>query len=318
MNNEEPEKEVIDAEMAAKDNPSDSDHQVNLGMAYFHDGRFDEAMAAFERAIELNPTSEQAYNGIGRIRYHTGPPEKAIEAYQRAIDLNRHYIDAYYGLGILYLAQLGDFEAGLKTFQYGLEQNPDNAFLITSLGNTYARMGRFDEAIACLQQAVQIEPDNSYAFGWLSIVYLHLKRYDNVISSCQREIEIGDAHDARRLLGYAYDMLGRHDEAIVQLERSVELEPRDYEARGALAKVYRTVGRQQDAQEQYTCARERASEDDEYGQACFAAVSGNVDEALPLLEVALNKGQVQRGWVRIDPEFIFISDDPRFKALIQD
>ena len=50
--------------------------------------------------------------------------------------------------------------------------------------------------------------------------------------------------------------------------------------------------------------------------ACFAAVSGETEEALALLEVALAKGQLQRGWARIDPEFAFIGDDPRFQRLI--
>ena len=61
-----------------------------------------------------------------------------------------------------------------------------------------------------------------------------------------------------------------------------------------------------------------AGRDDEYGQACFEAVSGNLEQALTLLEVALTKGQVQPGWARIDPEFAFMNDDPRFKALIED
>ena len=59
-----------------------------------------------------------------------------------------------------------------------------------------------------------------------------------------------------------------------------------------------------------------ASRDNEYGRACFEAVGGNFEGALTLLEVALSQGQVQPGWARIDPEFAFMTDDPRFKALI--
>jgi hypothetical protein len=76
------------------------------------------------------------------------------------------------------------------------------------------------------------------------------------------------------------------------------------------------VGNEQKAAEHYAIAAETARRDDEYGQACFEAVSGNLDKAIALLEVALKTGQVQAGWVRIDPEFAFIQDDPRFRALI--
>ena len=135
-------------------------------------------------------------------------------------------------MGILYSAQLGDYDAALEAFQRGLEHNPAEAFLVASLGSTYARIGRFDEAIAYLQQAITLQPDNAFAYSWLSILYLHLKRYDDVLAACQREIEIADDHSARRVLGYVYDRLGHYDEAIAQLEQSVTLEPEDYDARG--------------------------------------------------------------------------------------
>lgn len=316
MNTVEQDPAIDAAERAVTRNPSDFASHVELGMAYFHAERRDEAMAAFKRAIELNPNAAAAYNGIGRIRYHTGPPEAAIEAYERAISLDPHTIDPFFGLGIPYSAQLGDYESALAAFQRGLDYNPGDMLLSASVGSTYARMGDIDRALASLQQTSALHPDSGFAHEWLSILYLHLKRYDDAIMSCQREIELEDAHSPRRLLGYIYDWMGRDDEAIAQLERSIALDPTDYEARGALAKVYRKVGRLQEAGDQYAIAYEMAMQDDEYGQACFAAVSGNQDQALALLEVGLAKGQVQPGWIRIDPEFAFMTDDPRFQTLI--
>jgi tetratricopeptide (TPR) repeat protein len=275
-------------------------------------------MAAFQQALVLNPNSTGAYNGIGRVHYHIGPPAAAIAAYEKAMSLDPHNIDPAFGLGILYTAQLGDYESALDAFQRGLAHNPDDPLLSAFLGSTYARMGRFDQALTSLQQVLAHQPDNTFAYQWLSIIHLHFKRLDDAIAACQHEIELKDAHSPRRLLGYIYDSLGRHDEAITHLERSIVLEPEDYEARAALAKVYRTVGRMQDGDEQYAIAHAMAMKDDEVGQACFEAVLGNTDRALALLEVGLAKGQAQPGWIRIDPEFAFINDDPRFKKLIGD
>lgn len=318
MNTEEENQTVTAAENAVSHTPADFEKHVELGMAYFHTQRFDKAMAAFQRAIELNPNAATAYNGIGRVHYHIGPAEKAIEAYTQAFRLDRQYVDAYFGLGVLYFAQLGDFAAAVETFQEALAHNPDDAFLVASLGNTYARMGRFEEALVSLQQAIHLDPNSTYAYGNLSILYLHLRQYEDVIATCLAEIEIADSHSARRLLGYVHDWQGRPEEAIAELERAVALEPEDYEARGALAKVLRAVGRGQDAQAHYSIASEMAAQDNEYGQSCFHAVSSNVEEALTLLEIGLGKGQVQKGWIRIDPEFAFLYDNPRFQALLED
>jgi len=316
MTTEEQEKAILTAEIAVKNDSENFERYIDLGMAYFYAERLTDAMNTFQQAIAINPSAARAYNGIGRVCYHTGPAQAAIEAYERAIALDRNYVDPYYGLGILYSAQLGDNEAAIRAFQRGLENNPTEAFLIASLGSTYARAGRFDEAIDYLQQAVVLQAESDFAYSWLSIIYLHLKSYDDAIKSCQREIGIADNHSARRVLGYVYSLQGRYNEAIEQLDQSIALEPEDYEARAALAKIHRTVGNQQKAEEQYVIAAEMARWDDEYGRACFEAVSGNVDEAIMLLQVALTRGQVQPGWARIDPEFSFIQDDPRFKILV--
>lgn len=318
MSTEDQEKAIAAAQAAVKNRPTNAASYVELGMVHFHAKQFDEAMAAFQQAIGLDPNSADAFNWIGRVYYHLGPAQKAAEAYERAITLNPHHINSYYGLGILYATKIGDYEAAVAAFQRGLEHNPSEAFLTASLGSTYARMGRFDEAIATLHQAIDLDPDSAFAFGWLSIIYLYQKRYDEVIASCQREIAIAESCNPRRVLGYVYDRLGRYDEAIDQLEQAVALEPQDYEARGALSKAYRTVGRQQDANEQYATGREMAGQDNEYGQACFEAVAGNQEQALTLLQVALTQGQLQPGWARIDPEFACLTDEPRFKALIME
>ena len=316
MTSREQEEAIHSAEISVKNDPDNFESHIALGTAYFHAERLSDAMESFQQAVALNPNAAPAYNWIGRVCYHTGPAQAAIEAYERAIALDRNYIDPYYGLGILYSAQLGNYAAAIGVFQRALEQNPTEAFLVASLGSTYARLGEFEKAIESLQRAILLEPTNDFAYSWLSIIYLHLKSYDEAIKACQSEIGIADSHSARRVLGYVYILQGRYDQAVEQLELSIALEPEDYETRAALSQTYKALDHEQKAQDHYALAAEMAAQDDEYGRACFEAVSGNSDAAIALLEVALTRGQVQPGWARIDPEFVFLQDNPRFKALI--
>jgi tetratricopeptide (TPR) repeat protein len=297
-------------------NPMDPALHVALGMACFDANRLDDALASFQQALMLNPDTAQAHYGIGRIN-DVPNPQAAIAAYERAIALAPHDTEPIYRLGVLYAAGLGEYTNAVATFQRGLAHNANAALLIAGLGSTYARMGCIDAAIDLLQQAVAQQPDLIVAQEWLSILYLHRKRYTDAMATCRSEIALRDAHSPRRLLGYLYEWMGRYAEAIRELEQSIALDPSDYEARAALAKVYRLAGQSDAAVEQYAIAKALALQDDEYGQACFAAVSGDTERALALLEVALAAGQLQRGWARIDPEFAFVSDDPRFKRLVE-
>ena len=308
---------IAAAQAAVAHKPDDAVLHVDLGMAYFEEGQLSEAAKAFHQALALNPKTAAAYNGLGRVAYHTGPPVAAVAGYEQAMALDPHYIAPIYGLGILYAAQLGDYEKAVDAFQRGLQHNPEDAFLIASLGSTYARMGQIEQALTLLQQATALDPANAFAESWLSILYLHDRRDDEAIAACQRELALHEAHSPHRILGLIYDAKGQIADAITELEKAIALDATDYEAQAALAKLYRIVGRHQEANEKLALAHDLAQADHaEYGQACVAAVSGDVDRAVALLEVALAKGLVQVGWVRIDPEFAFMQDDPRFQALI--
>ena len=308
---------IAAAQAAIADHPHDSERHVQLGMAYFEVQRLDEARAAFHQALALNPQAAAAYNGIGRVCYHTGPPAAAIAAYEQAIALDPRYIAPFYGLGILYSAKLGDYAQAVAAFKRGLQHNSGNAFLTASLGSTYARMGRIDDALATLQQAEALDPASSFVQSWLSILYLHRKRYDEAITACQREIALEDAHSPHRLLGLTYAARGETAAAITELEQAIALDAEDYEAQAALAKLYQQTGCHHEAEEKFALAQTLAQADHaEYGLACVAAVSGDVEQALTLLKIALDKGLVQPGWVRIDPEFAFVQNDPRFQALL--
>ncbi|MEZ4862753.1 MAG: tetratricopeptide repeat protein [Caldilineaceae bacterium] len=311
------EQSIAAAQQAVASKPKDRECYIELGMAYFEAHQFEEATAAFHQALDLDPKTAAAYNGIGRVCYHTGPPAAAIAAYEQAIALDPQYIAPIYGLGILYSAQLGDYERAVATFQEGLRHNPGNAFLTATLGSTYARMGRITDALVTLEQAQMLDPASAYVQSWLSILYLHQQRFDDAIATCQREIELADAHSPHRLLGLIYAARGQTEAAMTELEQAIALKAEDYEARAALAKLYQDVGRQQEADAALTLAQEQAEADHaEYGLACVAVVSGATERALALLKVALEKELIQPGWVRIDPEFAFIQDNPRFQMLI--
>ncbi len=299
-----------------RDRPTDPAAFEALGSAYFEADRYSEAMHAFRRVVELNPASASAYDHIGHIHYRTGsPPQAAIDAYERGIANDPHYLGNYYGLGLLHSAKLGDYERAREAFERGLAANPGDPFLTANLGCNYARMGQIEKGIEILEEVVRLDSNQAFAFSWLALLYLHLMRLDESAEACRRENEIDENGPSHRLLGYIALAQGRIDQAITELERAVELEPEDYEARGALAYTCRAAGNQAAGDAHYRQALEMALEDNEYGQACFHAVSGNVAKALDLLEIGVAKDQVQPGWVRIDPEFAFIQAEPRFQAL---
>ena len=241
----------------------------------------------------------------------------AIATFEQAIVQDPHLLSAYDGLGWLYISKFSDFESALAVYERGLAANPAAPMLSACLGSCYARMGQIDKALEILERSAKEHPDQVFAPSWLSYLYFRLNRLEQAAVCCRREIELADAHSPHRVLGFIYLLQGRRGEAVAELERAVELESHDYEARAALAKIHQESGNLNQSEYQYARGKEMSLEDGEAGLACFYAVYGDAEQALTLLQIGCDKGQLSPGWIRIDPELYFIQEDPRFQALIR-
>jgi hypothetical protein len=71
-----------------------------------------------------------------------------------------------------------------------------------------------------------------------------------------------------------------------------------------------------EAAEQEKLARILMEKENDYNRACFESICGNTEEALRLLRIALEQEQAPLEWVRVDPDFDYMRDDPRFKRII--
>jgi tetratricopeptide (TPR) repeat protein len=137
--------------------------------------------------------------------------------------------------------------------------------------------------VAAYQKATQLDPDNATAYANLADVY---------------------------------NANGRTEKALTAYLRAIELNPKDALSRGSLAGLYRRLGRKREYNQQMKVARKLIAEESEYNQACLEAIDGDADRALAFLRIALEKHQVQREWVRRDPDLVGIRDDPRFQEMV--
>jgi len=72
------------------------------GLEYQRIGNIDEAMAYYQKAIELDPAYAAPYNDLGIILEAKGLIDRAEEAYLRCIEIDPNYLSAYTNLALLY------------------------------------------------------------------------------------------------------------------------------------------------------------------------------------------------------------------------
>ncbi len=225
---------------------SASDH-VDLGMEYSEQGQFDEAIAEFQKALELEPDNVDAQRNLGTAYFDQGKWEKAVVAYERAIEIDPNWDEAYGELAAVY-AKLGRLEEAVAAGEKAIELIPDEASAHLNLGVAYKNQGQIDKAIIEYEKAIELDPDLSMPHYNLGIIYSGQGRLDEAVAEWEETIKLApDDVMAHSNLGLAYYEQGRLDEAVVVLEKGLQIDP-DYAGTHLnLGLAYRDVGRVDEA-----------------------------------------------------------------------
>src|SRR5262245_28839780 len=86
-------------------------------------GQLKQAIADYDRAIELDPRMASAFRGRAVARQDLGDLAGALTDFDRAIDLDPQSYVAYFGRGTLHRI-MGDSEAELADLNQALQLNP--------------------------------------------------------------------------------------------------------------------------------------------------------------------------------------------------
>lgn len=151
------------------------------------------------------------------------------------------------------LIALGRPLDAIQAFEKSLQGNSTTkAWAYAALGNCYFQLQRFPESIQAYREAVRLEPDN---INWQYDLALSLK--DGFRGQEALEIDIQllkkfpDDPAIWRQKGFTEAILGRYQEGIKSMEKSLELEPRQGKLWAALIDTYRHAGRDKDVKSAY-------------------------------------------------------------------
>ncbi len=79
----------------------------NLGLSFFRKGQLDEAVAQFQKALEINPNDAEAHINLGNALFRKGQPDEAIAQFQKALEINPSDAEAHSNLGNALLPRIG-------------------------------------------------------------------------------------------------------------------------------------------------------------------------------------------------------------------
>jgi tetratricopeptide (TPR) repeat protein len=226
------------------------DHNASLGdrgEAYRLMGRHDQALSDFSGAIELDPEDTWAIASRGQAYQAMGRYEEALADFNRAIELDPELDWPIISRGQAYQA-MDRYEEALADFNRAIELDPEQAWPIISRGQAYQAMDRYEEALADFNRAIELDPEDAWAIASRGEAYRLMGRHDQALSDFSRAIEL-DPEDAWAIAsrGQAYQAMGRYEEALADFNRAIELHPEDAWPIISRGQAYQAMGRYEEA-----------------------------------------------------------------------
>ncbi len=136
--------------------PTSSEYLAR-GDGYFKDGKIEQALKAYDKALALNPDRTDIYASRGAAYFFKGDYVSAQNDFLTVVEKNPYQADAYTALGSA-LAALGDYDNALKMFSISLNLNPSKPETFFSRGGVFFMQGEYDKAIADYTSVILLAP----------------------------------------------------------------------------------------------------------------------------------------------------------------
>lgn len=206
------------------------------------------AQSAARKALELDETLAEAHACLAES-YATYDLDfaESVKEFRRAIQLNPNYATAHQWYGYIALVVQGRFDEAIAEVRRAVELDPLSLIINADLGATYVNARRADDAIDQLGRTLQLDPGFYYAHWNLGTALEFKGSLEAAIAEYQKAHELNDDSYILGLLGHAYAISGRKNEALQILKQLTELSKERYVSAYALAIVHLGLGDQEQA-----------------------------------------------------------------------
>jgi tetratricopeptide (TPR) repeat protein len=143
----------------------------NLGLALGGSGRYDEAAAHFEKALQIDPYFYDGLVGMGVTRMNQDRLPEAIDHFQAAIRLQPDAPQAHVQVALALWKQNRD-QTALEEMRRASQLAPNDADIRADFGLALALVGRTPEAIEQLHEALRLNLNSAEAHNNLGLALL--------------------------------------------------------------------------------------------------------------------------------------------------
>lgn len=198
-----------------------------LGRVLAAQNRLAEAVAQYEKALELKPTFPDALANLGEALNRLGRKAEAKARFEQAMQLAPGNSNVAVNLGQL-LDEHGELSEALVRDTEAVREDPNNAVAHFDLAQCLRLMGRSFEAQQEYAEALRLDPDYADAHSQLAMELAKTGKEKEAFGHFLEAVRLKpDSAVAHKNLGVALARQRRFAEAVAQFEEALRLDPSD-------------------------------------------------------------------------------------------
>jgi Tfp pilus assembly protein PilF len=197
-----------------------------------------DAVRALEKGQTFLPDSAAALLELGRAYTDAGQTTRAESLLVQALDQGADTAATWYDIASA-REKAKDFTGAETAIQKVLLLQPDNAQALNFLGYLYADYNRkADEAVPLLKKALALDPENGFIMDSLGWAYYRIGSLDSARVELEQAIQAsGEDPTILEHLGDVYAAMKRMPEAKARYRRSLEIKPDNPPLKAKLEKL---------------------------------------------------------------------------------
>ncbi len=220
-------------------NPDEHEIEYNLGIAYFRSGRQEDALTELREALSRDTGSVDYRLALAEVLFLSGYRSDSLKQFKLILEQNPDHYQANYMSGYIHYSR-GETSSSREYFQSLADKTTDNLKLMNiyqNIGNIYLKEKKYDQAKTSYRQALETREEASLYYN-LGLTYIFEEEWEKAAASLQKAAEdLGDNSKVRTALGFVFYRLGMYERAEKELERAIDLDPKNTRAHYDLKRV---------------------------------------------------------------------------------
>ena len=170
--------------------PDNSDAHYYLGMTYVDLDQRQEAKEILLKTLQFKKKYKGVYLELGLIAEREGNHDNAIAHFEKELEIDPESVRAYQRLGDLYSSYSADFGRAKETLEKALELQPNHVSTLLNYASTLYYLDRLGAATEQFELVVQINPKDLTANYNLALMYEYTGKTQQAINRWKKFLEL--------------------------------------------------------------------------------------------------------------------------------